>query len=125
MRRNINISEIETLIDSCDFKPKRYHILTTANEEENYGEFEIEASSEEMLDPWQWVIASGEGSEYKPGDKVMLDIESLSTRQPDPEDRTRIIEYLKLTAIPVGEETYTIVHDNVVLGKKAMQLEKM
>lgn len=125
MRRNVSISEISELIENCDFTPKRYHVLTTVNEENAFGAFEMSEDENEgqMLDPWQWVIAVGEGSEYKPGDRVMIDVEKMSVQERDPNDTTKIIEYLKMIAVECGEDTFTIIPDSMILGKKNASLD--
>lgn len=125
MRRNVSVSEISDLIDNCDFQPKRYHVLTTVNEENAFGAFEMSDDSDggEMLDPWQWVIAAGEGSEYKPGDKVMINVEQMSVQERDPNDTTKVIEYLKMIAVQCGEDSFTIIPDSMILGKKKASLD--
>jgi hypothetical protein len=122
---NILERDLEKVISECDFIPKRFHVVVTLNQFiEEHTELELNGEMESMLSEYQYIISSGEGSEYKPGDKILLDMKKLIQRVPDPHDRSRYIEQIDVNPTMIGDKTFTVISDSMILGKK-IKLESL
>ena len=119
IKNNIKEDDVAKIIAKCNMLPKRNHIMVTLNQiKEENSELEFTGEMETMLDEWQYVIASGTGAEYKPGDKVFLDVARMIKRVQDPENTSRYIDRLDATPVPLGDNVFTIIGDGYVLAKE-------
>lgn len=112
-----NVENLKNLIAICDLKPKRNSLLITLNQTKPQGSnLELEGEDDNMLDEYQYVVAAGEGAQYKVGDKVLLDISNMTKRVPDPNDRMSYVDMIDIKPVIQGDYTLTIISDNYVLA---------
>lgn len=118
MANNLKGKDLQDVIKLCNLKPRRNHVLLTINKIEAESSFEIEESSSEDVDQYQYVVAAGDGAEYQVGDKVLIDLSRLVRTIPDDHDRTRVNYILDVTPVKVGDNDLTILSDNYILAKE-------
>ena len=121
MKENVTEVTLPQVVKACNFKPRRNHVLITLNLEEPEGGLIIDGESIDdnpLLADWQYVIAAGEGAEFKPGDKVLLDMMALTVTRPDPEDRNTMVTGINIKPVSINGQELTIMSDNYILGKE-------
>ncbi|AGO48985.1 hypothetical protein N356_gp093 [Cellulophaga phage phi14:2] len=112
-----NVKDVKKVIANCTLKPKRHSVMITLNQyapEDSL--LEISGENESMLDEYQSIIAVGNGTEFKPGDKILLDISALTKRIPDPNDRMAYIDMIDIKPVQQGDHTFTIISDSYILA---------
>ena len=68
------------------------------------------------MDDWQYVVANGRNSEYQAGAKVYLDLAKLVKREPDPNDRYKVIEKINVQPFVMGDKSFALIDDSIVAG---------
>jgi len=114
---NLTGELLQEAIDNIDFHPNANYLLITVNQIKSESGLEIVSSNEMTLDEYQYVVASGPRSLYKPGDKVYLNMKKLLKKMPDPNDRMNYIEAVDIIPFVYEEYVLTFIDDNAVLGK--------
>lgn len=116
---NVKYKELEKIIKACDVRPGRNRILITVNTYEIENDIlDISGDQNVMMDEWQYVVAGGTGAMYKPGDKIMLELDRLIKRIPDPEEKHKTIEVFDLPGVAIAGKMFAIVSDSYVLADR-------
>lgn len=101
-------------IKAFKFEPSFNRVITTVNRRPNEKGI---VTNEGGLDEIQFVVAAGDTSKYKAGDRVVLDFARLSIQVADPNDATRTQSQINVTPFVDNNTFYAIIFDNDILGK--------
>lgn len=113
----VNRDNIEEKIEQLNFVPNRNFIVISVNSYATESEIELVTDEQDDLSPWQYVIAAGKNSDYKPKNKILINIERLIKRIPNPQNKMEVMEVLDIKKLELNGETYGIIDDSCVLGE--------
>ena len=114
--KNLTMDDVLDVIGKFPWKPSFNKVIITLNMVAEDGELQL---SNTMVDEIQYVVAAGEMAEkqFPAGSKILLDLEKMMFKVPDPQDQTQVIHQIKLEPIVVDEVTYAIIEDRLIKAK--------
>ena len=114
-QKRINSAEAFTIAQTFPLQPMFNKVIVTLNTEEvdHYLVLSDNTMSEE-----QYVVAYGTHvHEIALGDKVLLDLEKMMTKERNPENQDEIITRIKIDPVIVDDVTYAIIEDRFIKAK--------
>lgn len=109
-----NMTQDDVLDVILDFpiKPLGRRVLITLNMDNYEGELSL---SDTSFSETQYVVAVGTHiTDFKPGSKVLLDLEKMMEYQTNPENNYEKVGRIKVRPIEVGDKVYGLINDNII-----------
>jgi len=112
--KNLTQNDVLELIKDFPVKPLRNRVIITTNTEE-IEEDEVDYTGS-AFSPVQYVLAVGSYNEdvFKPGQKVHLDLESMTVNNPNREDVYNPVQQIKIKPVEVGDKFYGMITDDKI-----------
>ena len=114
-KRNLNQDDVLELIGNFPLEPLFNNVYITVNKLEFDGDLVL---SDNVLSDVQYVVAAGEHSIVKPGQKVLIDIEKMMV--PVKQENNNVYEtvmQVKVDLIEVNGDVFALVSDRVIKAK--------
>jgi hypothetical protein len=114
-QKRINSAEAFNIAQSFPIEPMFNKVIVTLNKEEvdHYLVLSDNVMSEE-----QYVVAFGSHvHNITLGDKVLLDIEKMMTKERNPENQDEYITRIKIDPITVDGHMYALIEDRFIKAK--------
>ena len=112
--KNITEKEVKKLIKNFGFEPSSYRLIVTINRTlDDNGVI----ATENALADVQFVVAAGTNALYKSGEKILLDLASMTVKERVSVDSTETIDRLRINPFAYDGVLYTMITDREVLGK--------
>ena len=108
---NLTQGDVDGLKHTFPIKPLRGKVIITVNVEEADGEVVLSNSS---FAEEQFVLAAGETSQVKAGDKVLLDVEKMMDYSPSDTDAYEKVGRIKLRPIEVEGKTFALINESLI-----------
>lgn len=109
---NFTMDDVLDVITDFPVQPLGRKVIVTLNMEEADGQLVLSNNS---LDETQFVIAVGTHvKDFKPGNRVLLDLEKMMEYMPSPENSNERIGQIKMRPIEVNGKVYALINDNVI-----------
>lgn len=111
-RENLNQEEVNSIITNFPLQPLFNSVYITVNKLEQDGNLVL---SDNILSDVQYVIASGEHSVVKPGQKILIDIEKMMV--PVKQESTNSYEtvmQVKVDLVEVDNKVFALINDRVI-----------
>ena len=108
---NVTKEDVLKMIGTFPVKPLRGKVIITVNVEEADGEVVLTNTN---FDEYQYVVAVGETSQVKAGDRVLLDLESMMEYMPGTTDAYEKVGQVKLKPIEVNGKTYALINERLI-----------
>lgn len=112
---NFDDKSIKALVKSFPMEPMFTRVIITLNKEKDDESGLI--LSDNSLSEVQYVVSAGGSAQVKPGQKILLDIEKMTVKVPNPENSHEQIETIKVDPILVEGNMYAIIYDNQIKCK--------
>jgi len=114
-KRNLNQDDVLELIGNFPLEPLFNGVYITVNKLEADGNLIL---SDNVLSDIQYVVAAGEHSVVKPGQKVLIDIEKMMV--PVKQESNNVYEtvmQVKVDLVEVNGDIFALVNDRVIKAK--------
>ena len=108
---NLTQEDVLAMVDTFPVKPLGRKVIITLNMDED-DDLGLEMSS--GLDESQYVVASSGVRDFKPGDKVLLDLEKMMEFSNASDDSFERVGKIKVRPITVNDRVYGLINDNII-----------
>lgn len=113
--KNLTREEVLAMENSFPVEPIFNKVIITLNIEELDGMLVL---SDNTMAEEQFIVAKGNHvTQVEVGDKVMVDLEKLMVKEPNPNNTHEYISRIKLDPIYVNDVTYAIIEDRFIKAK--------
>lgn len=114
---NITLKEVKKLSKNFPIKPYRNNIIITVNVEEADGDIVL---TNGQFAESQYIVAVGSYYDnkdgFKPGDKVLLDIEKMMVFEQADENSHERVGRIKLKPVEIDDTMFAIISDAYILA---------
>lgn len=112
--KNLNQDDVLDLIKDFPIVPVKNRIIITTNTEE-FEEDEVNISGS-AFSAEQYVLAVGSYAKdwLSPGQKVSLDLESMTIKMPNSEDAYESYKKIMIKPVQVGDRVFGIITDDKI-----------
>jgi hypothetical protein len=114
-KENFNKETILNVIENFPLEPMFNKVIITLNVEEIDNFLVL---SDNTMDDRQFIVAKGSHVQnLSVGDEVLLDIEKMMIKIPNPENAHEMISSVKLDPVMVNGNTFAIIEDRLIKAK--------
>lgn len=113
--KNYDDKSIKKLIKDFPMEPMFTRVIITLNKEADNESGLI--LSDNSLSEVQYVVAAGGSAQVQVGKRILLDLEKMTTKIPDPNNQHEQIETIKVDPIMVDGQMFAIIYDNQIKCK--------
>lgn len=112
---NLTEYEVDNLTRSFKLEPTFNKVIVTLNTEVEDGGLVL---SDNTLSEVQYIIAKGEHvKSFELGQKVLLDLDKMMIKEPNPTNQYEMITRIKIDPIIVDGVTFAIIEDRLIKAK--------
>lgn len=109
---NLTQDDVLELISDFPVKPLGRKVIVTLNMDESE---ELGLGMTSGLDEYQYIVATGGvDRDYKPGDKVLLDLERMMEYVPAQDNTHEKVGRIKIRPITIKDRVFGLINDNVI-----------
>lgn len=114
-RINLIKENLESVVERFDQEPLFSNVIVTMNTEEDTV---LIPNETDLTSRFQYVVAAGPSSVLKPGDKVMLDLDKMMSKERiEVNNVYEEIDVLKLVPVYFEQYVFNVIPDRFVLTK--------
>lgn len=114
-RVNLTYDDVITIIGLFDIEPRHNDVIITLNTEETDNDLVL---ADDTMSDKQYIISKSEWiKDLEPGDRVILNLDKMMVREPNPENAYEPLTRIKIEPIYFNGYMFAIVDDRVIKAK--------